>query len=287
MPTVGRLLDRFGVRRVMVVIGLVFAAALCALSAVGSIVGLTAGFVLIRMAGQGALGVTATTAVALWFTRRRGTAMGLVSAVGASAISLAPVLLELLVSDWGWRRAWLIEGIAVAVIVLPVAWFAMRDRPADPGAPPAEQWGTPRSVALRTPFFWMITAGIAAVGLLATAVKLPPGQPARRARPVRRGGCRELPRADEWVGTPRQDTGNVSGTSDVVAAGRVARESGSEGAAWVTTCRSAKSPNALNCHCAPSATTKRSAWSCPAPAARAASASTPNRTSNASTSSSG
>jgi hypothetical protein len=81
-PTVGRLLDRFGVRRVMVVIGLVFAAALCALSAVGSIVGLTAGFVLIRMAGQGALGVTATTAVALWFTRRRGTAMGLVSGVG-------------------------------------------------------------------------------------------------------------------------------------------------------------------------------------------------------------
>jgi cyanate permease len=107
--------------------------------------------------------------------------MGLVSAIGASAISFAPVLLEMLVSDWGWRRMWLAEGIAVAVIVLPVAWFAMRDRPADlsqhpegdvpdPAAPPAEQWGAPRSVALRTPFFWVVTAGIASVGLLATAV---------------------------------------------------------------------------------------------------------------------
>jgi MFS family permease len=143
MPLVGRLLDRFGVRRVMVVIGLVFAAALCALSAVGSIVGLTAGFVVIRMAGQGALGLTATTAVALWFTRRRGTAMGLVSAIGASAISLAPVLLETLVSDWGWRRTWLAEGIAVAVIVLPVAWFAMRDRPADLSQHPEGMFRTP------------------------------------------------------------------------------------------------------------------------------------------------
>lgn len=181
MPLVGRLLDRFGVRRVMSVIGLVFAAALCALSLVSELVGLTAGFVLIRMAGQGALGLTATTAVALWFTRRRGTAMGLVSAIGASAISLAPVGLELLVSGWGWRRAWLVEGIVVALIVLPVAWFAMRDRPADlgqhpegdipeAGAPPAGQWGVARSVALRTPFFWVITAGVATVGLLATAV---------------------------------------------------------------------------------------------------------------------
>lgn len=181
MPLVGRMLDRFGVRRVMAVIGLVFAAALCALSLVGSIVGLTAGFVLIRMAGQGALGLTATTAVALWFTHRRGTAMGLVSAIGASTISLAPMLLEVLVSGWGWRRTWLVEGIAVAVIVLPVAWFAMRDRPADlgqhpegdtpaPDSAPVEQWGVPRSVALRTPFFWVITAGVATVGLLATAV---------------------------------------------------------------------------------------------------------------------
>ncbi|WP_007026787.1 MFS transporter, partial [Saccharomonospora iraqiensis] len=181
MPFVGRALDRFGVRRVMAVIGAVFALALCALSAVSSIVGLTAGFVAIRMAGQGALGLAATTAVALWFDRRRGTAMGLVNAVGVSLISLAPVLLESLIAQTGWRRAWLIEGLVVAALVLPVALLGMRDRPADLGqrpdgritdaaSPPRPAWGLTRAVALRTPFFWTVTGGIAATGMLSTAI---------------------------------------------------------------------------------------------------------------------
>lgn len=133
MPFIGKALDRFGTRRVMVAVALVFSAALCGLSAAGSIAGLTAGFVIIRMAGQGALNLAATTVVALWFQRRRGTAIGIMSAIGASAISLAPVLLESLIANWGWRQAWLAEGIFIAVVVIPVAWFAIRDRPADLG----------------------------------------------------------------------------------------------------------------------------------------------------------
>lgn len=71
MPWIGRALDRHGVRRTMAVIGAVFGAVLIALATVTSLAGLTAGFVGIRMAGQGALGLTATTATALWFSRRR------------------------------------------------------------------------------------------------------------------------------------------------------------------------------------------------------------------------
>jgi sugar phosphate permease len=117
----------------------------------------------------------------LWFDRRRGTAVGLVSAIGASANSLAPVLLESLVSDWGWRRTWLAEGVAIAVLVLPVALLAMRNRPADLGQQPDGKtvddtgsprpiWGVTRAVAIRTPFFWVVTGGIAATGLLSTAI---------------------------------------------------------------------------------------------------------------------
>ncbi|MDV6013646.1 MFS transporter [Haloechinothrix sp. LS1_15] len=181
MPFVGRMLDRFGIRRVMVAIGLIFSIALCSLAAVSSVIGLTGGFVAIRMAGQGALSLAATTAVALWFERRRGTALGMVSAVGASAIALAPVLLESLIAQWGWRTTWLIQGVAVAVIVLPVAWFGMRDRPAELGQfpdgvvdggadPTASDWGFTRQAALRTPYFWVVTSAIATVSLLVTAV---------------------------------------------------------------------------------------------------------------------
>ncbi|GEC03449.1 hypothetical protein SSP24_11040 [Streptomyces spinoverrucosus] len=59
------------------------------LSLVTYLVGLTAGFIGIRMAGQGALGLVATTTVAYWFDKRRGLALGITGAVGTAGISLA------------------------------------------------------------------------------------------------------------------------------------------------------------------------------------------------------
>lgn len=184
LPWIGRALDRYGVRRTMAVIGAVFGAVLIALSAVSTITGLTAGFVGIRMAGQGALGLTATTAAALWFDRRRGTAAGIVSAVGAVGISMTPLLAEALIGQHGWRTAWLVIGVAVWLVVIPIGLVGMRDRPADlgqwpDGRVPADQsaaartamnWGVGRAEAIRHPFFWVVTAGVAACGLLATAV---------------------------------------------------------------------------------------------------------------------
>ena len=180
MPWFGRVLDRFGVRKAMAGVGLTFGAILISLAAVTSVVGLTAGFVGVRMARQGALGLTATTAAALWFSRRRGTAVGLVGAIGASAISLAPIALERLVADVGWRTTWVVEGLLVWAVVMPVAWL-LRDRPSDVGqhvdgvAPGSDVedhtvWGVDRRRAMRTGFFWVVTAGVATSGMLSTAV---------------------------------------------------------------------------------------------------------------------
>ncbi|MFW6721029.1 hypothetical protein ACHZ98_12865 [Streptomyces sp. MAR4 CNY-716] len=82
-----------------------FGAILLALSFVTGIVGLTAGFIGIRMAGQGALTLVATT-VAYWFDRRRGPALGITSAVGTAGISPAPLLIKRLIADAGWRQTW-------------------------------------------------------------------------------------------------------------------------------------------------------------------------------------
>jgi MFS family permease len=182
LPWIGRALDRYGVRRTMAVIGLAFGALLIGLSFVTSVVGLTAGFVGIRMAGQGALGLTATTAVALWFERRRGLATGIVSAVGAVGISSTPLLIEGVIAEHGWRTAWLVEGLAVWVVVLPLALLALRDRPdtigqrpdgAPPspdGRPPARPVGLSRAEAVRHPYFWLIASAVATSGMLTTAV---------------------------------------------------------------------------------------------------------------------
>lgn len=180
LPWIGQAIDRFGVRRTMAIIGALFGGLLIGMSLVSNIVGLTAGFIGIRMIGQGALNLTATTAVALWFTRKRGLAMGIVAAAGGVGMTLIPLLSERLIVDIGWRNTWLVEGLAVWVIVLPIALLGIRNRPSDVGqhvdgdsatdAPPAEVWGVTRKEALRSSFFWLVTVAVATISTITTAV---------------------------------------------------------------------------------------------------------------------
>jgi MFS family permease len=187
MPLLGRALDRWGPRTLMALIGAVFGAVLLALSTVTGVIGLTAGFIGIRMAGQGALNLVATTTVALYVTRRRGLAQGITTAIGGAGISLAPVLLEGAVADHGFRQVWLWEGLVIWATVIPLALFALpRRRPNTgpvhggrnvtpeprPGAAATVHAGASWTLreAMRTRMFWLVTGGVAVTGTLGTAL---------------------------------------------------------------------------------------------------------------------
>jgi MFS family permease len=184
MPWTGRAIDRLGTRRVMVPVVMVFGAALAGFSLVQDIWGVTLGFLAVRMLGQGALTLIATTAVAVWFDRRRGAALGIVLAIGSVGISLSPLLLERLIADHGWRGVWLLEGLVIWAVLLPIALLGMRDRrrpalaaPRDEtdgderrAAQPTVSAGFTRAQALRSPFFWLVTLAVASAALLTTAV---------------------------------------------------------------------------------------------------------------------
>ncbi|RKG63944.1 MFS transporter, partial [Corallococcus terminator] len=122
-------LDRWGPRRLMLAVAAAFGAILVASSAMDGPVGLVAGFIGVRLAGQGALNLVATTTVALYVTRRRGSAIGLASALGTAGISLAPLLLERLIAGGDWRTVWFFEGIAVWALVIPVTLLVLPRRP--------------------------------------------------------------------------------------------------------------------------------------------------------------
>jgi len=176
-PFVGRALDRYGARSVTVAIGILFAGVLLALSFVGDIGGLTAGFVGVRMLGQGALSLAATTAVARAITRHRGLALGVTSAIGSAGISLAPVGLERLISAVGIHAAWRWEALIVAAVVIPLAFIlpGRSRRAQDLDSLSTAQIVIQRESwtlgdAVRTGMFWVIAASLAVSGMLSTGL---------------------------------------------------------------------------------------------------------------------
>lgn len=184
LPFVGRWIDRFGVRRMTAAIAVGFGAVLVAMGGVAGLVTLAIGFTGIRMLGQGSLSLASTTSVALWFERRRGVAIGVSSAAGAAVMSLAPLVLSAAIDRFDWRLSWSLAGLAVWAVVVPIAWWGLRDRPADVGqhvdgdTPDAdaqrlgvrEAGGWTRREALRTLMFWAVTAAVATSGMITTGL---------------------------------------------------------------------------------------------------------------------
>src|SRR5262249_15821514 len=130
--------------------------------------------------------------VARWFVRRRGLAAGIASAGGRlGAFALAPFA-QLLVSNLGWRWAYVIFGTAILVVLNLLAPLLKRDPEAmglapDRGAagssvcagiPATRDYTVPQ--ALRSRAFWVLLA-------LLTATWIPVFNPLVHLVPLARG----------------------------------------------------------------------------------------------------
>lgn len=178
LPRVGRLIDRIGVRRSQIFIGILFAAAIANMSLVMGLVTLTLGFFGIRLLGQGSLSLVAGLSVSLRFSEGRGTALGIHSTVAAGLLATVPILLAAAIAAFGWRGAWLAAAAVVGVAVPSLAIFALRSMPtssAEASRAEAAQNLTAtrqfdRTEAMKTRAFWMLAAVSASAGMLSTAL---------------------------------------------------------------------------------------------------------------------
>ena len=183
LPWVGRWVDRIGARRAMTMIGLAFGAGLVAMSGVQGFVTLAVGFTLIRLLGQGSLSLVSTVAVTHWFHCRRGLVFGVMMTAVSTLMSLTPVFLNLAIEAYSWRTAWLLAAAAVWLIVVPIGYFGIVDRPADVGqhpdgdtAPLATGTGESpvrshsRREAVGETRFWLLTLTVATTSMLITAL---------------------------------------------------------------------------------------------------------------------
>ncbi len=145
-PFAAALMDRFGMRRVTVcaLVLISLGSAVTVLVTQSWQVLLTWGLMVGLGTGSMAL-VFAATVTDRWFVERRGLVSGILTAAGATGQLIFLPFLAILVAGPGWRAAAILVA-AGALLVVPLVWLFLRDRPsdlgvtaygADPSAPPA------------------------------------------------------------------------------------------------------------------------------------------------------
>lgn len=186
---IGRLIDRFGSRVVLVCLSLSLGGVVCAMSQVASVPALAVWLTLTRTLGQSALSVVSLAMVGHWFVRRIDTAMASYSIAMSVGFMAAFPLVGFAVQRFGWRPTWLAVGAAVAAGLAPAAWLLVRRSPEACGLHPDGDAAEPDARAgvvdaeldvpgytwtdaLSTPAFWTFAVGAALYGLVASGIGL-------------------------------------------------------------------------------------------------------------------
>jgi len=136
-PFIGRVVDRYGVRRVIAVGAVIAGLGFVLLSRVHTLWHFYCGYGVVGV-GIASMGmVPATAVVSNWFERRRGTAIGIMSTgVGAGGLVLAPVIGSYLIPNFGWRTSYLALACITWVLVIPLALLVLKSKPANLGLYP-------------------------------------------------------------------------------------------------------------------------------------------------------
>jgi len=172
-PLAGRLVDRYGARAVIPV-----GAALMCLGflLVSRMTTFAVFYIAYAIVGAGAshMGpVPCSAVISNWFVRKRGMAIGLMSAgYGVGGLMLAP-LVGLLLSHHDWRTAYLLMGVVILAVTVPLSLGLVRTRPEEmclspdgDSEPPKDasarireasrSQGLTTRQSLRTSVFWLI-----------------------------------------------------------------------------------------------------------------------------------
>ena len=133
-PYIGRLIDKYGVRKV-----LSFSLLLVGITTIGTFFATTPWQLMIlygviaSVGFGGASNVVGSVIIANWFVKKRGLALGLMSAgTAAGQLLLVPFSL-MLIEQFGWKHTVLLLGSFLIVVVLPLISLFIRTFPFEKG----------------------------------------------------------------------------------------------------------------------------------------------------------
>jgi predicted MFS family arabinose efflux permease len=202
LPFAGRLIDRFGPRKVILLFS--FMTGLILLSAnfcSGRIWQLYLFYSAVGVASCGVAPVSYCDIIAHWFDRHRGRALGFMMAgLGAGAL-IMPSAAHYLIERFGWRMTFGFSGAAILLISVPVLAMFLKEKPEQMGLLPdgglypctrLNKHGTDSGLsfpeAARTSTFWLllcafvlVAGGVSACSAHITGVLADRGLSARTA----------------------------------------------------------------------------------------------------------
>ena len=168
-PVVGRAADRVGVRPLALGSAILLVPCFAVLALLGpSILMLYAAYLAMGVLGAGAGPVTYSRAIAGWFDRRRGLALGMALAGTGVAGAATPLIVHAVSAEYGWRTAWLaLAALPLAAIPLVALWLKepARTAPGPTDAPAIPVAGMTAREARRDYRFWLLGVAILAISL--------------------------------------------------------------------------------------------------------------------------
>jgi MFS family permease len=132
-PFIGAIIERFGLRIVMLPGAVLLSLAYLLLGRIHSIQEL---YALNLAVGFGLAATTilpSQTLVSRWFERRRGRAMGIVTTASALGSVLWMPLSSSMIESYGWRRSYGMLGVLIGIVSIPLIFLIIRNSPRSMG----------------------------------------------------------------------------------------------------------------------------------------------------------
>jgi MFS family permease len=170
LGVMGGLFDRYGHRIMTTAVAICFGVACLGMSLISNGSLLLVGFFLIRLLGQGSMGLSSATLVPQWFMSKKGRALSLVTLGGVFSSALLPPFNTWLIQSYGWQFGWWVWAILLILVMSPLAMIFIRNTPEEFGLLPDNRKKTydideiefdnevawTLKEAIRTRSFWLI-----------------------------------------------------------------------------------------------------------------------------------
>ena len=174
-PALGYLVDRGGVRKVLLPSVILMGLAVASMSLLqGNIWHFYGIFFAITVLGLGTLPLSYSRVVIGWFEQRRGLALGIALAGFGVGAALVPEISRTMIDLYGWRSAYYLFAAAIFLISLPLTLFVLKEAPtavlSTPDSNAVSGRGMSAGQAAKTGSYWLVLLSFFLVGIGITSV---------------------------------------------------------------------------------------------------------------------